>query len=180
MAHCWAHVRRKYTDIEKNYPAECEVILDQIDELFKIERMAKDFYQLQKLREERSKPLIDKLKVILIEYLSQARGESYLKKAIEYNLKYWPGLIKFLENASIPLTNNEAERTIRHAVMGRKNFYGSRTHNGADTAATLYTLIESCKRLRVDPRTYLNMMIRMSVRGQSPPTPLGYAKSLSQ
>ena len=156
------------------------MILDQIDELFKVERVAKDFYQLQKLREERSKPLIDKLKVILTEYLSQARGESYLKKAIEYNLKYWPGLIKFLENVSIPLTNNEAERTIRQAVMGRKNFYGSRTHNRADTAATLYTLIESCKRLRVDPRTYLNMMIRMSVRGQSPPTPLEYAKSLSQ
>ena len=36
------------------------------------------------------------------------------------------------------------------------------------------------KMLSVDPRTYLNMMIRMGVRGQSPPTPLEYAKSLSQ
>jgi transposase len=180
LAHCWAHVRRKYTDIEKNYPTECKEVLDLIDELFRIEREAKTFDQLKQLRKDRSKLLIEILRIKLNELLPNARSESYLKNAIEYNLKYWDGLIKFLKNENIPLTNNEAERTIRHAVMGRKNFYGSRNHNGADTTAILYTLIESCKRLEVDPRTYINMMIRKSVHGEQPPTPLEYAKSLRQ
>jgi hypothetical protein len=41
--------------------------------------------------------------------------------------------------------------------MGRKNFYGSRSINGADVAATLYTIIESCKRVELDPRSFSNV-----------------------
>lgn len=180
LAHCWAHVRRQFTDIERNYPTECKEVLDLIEKLFRVEREAKDFHHLKALRQEKSKPLLQSLKDKLYELHPSARSESYLKSAIEYIFKYWEGLTLFLENEQVPLTNNEAERTIRHAVMGRKNFYGSRNHNGADTAASLYTIIESCKRLEIDPRTYINMIIRQSVRGQSPPTPLEYAKSLSQ
>ncbi len=58
----------------------------------------------------------------------------------------------FLEIPEVPLTNNEAERTIRQAVMGRKNFYGSRSIDGADVAAVIYTIIESCKKVELDPR----------------------------
>lgn len=76
----------------------------------------------------------------------------------------------------VPLANNEAERTIRHAVMGRKNFYENRTHNGADKAATLYTIIESCKKVELDPRTYINMALRLSTKGLEVPTPLEHAK----
>jgi hypothetical protein len=47
------------------------------------------------------------------------------RKAIKYSLKRWKELTLFLKHPEVPLTNNEAERTIRHAVMGRKNFYGS-------------------------------------------------------
>mgnify|MGYP001291992148 CR=1 FL=1 len=180
LAHCWAHVRRQFTDIASNYPTECKEILDLIDELFKVEHEAKNFEQLKIFRQTKSKSLVQSLKDKLYELHPSARSESYLKSAIEYIFKYWSGLTLFLENEHIPLTNNEAERTIRHAVMGRKNFYGSRNHNGADTTATLYTIIESCKRLQIDPRTYINMIIRQSVRSSAPPTPLEYAKSLRQ
>ena len=76
------------------------------------------------------------------------------------------------------VSNNEAERTIRHAVMGRKNFYGSRTHNGADVAATLYTVIESCKKVELDPRTFINMALRLASRDEHIPTPLEYARQI--
>jgi len=49
-------------------------------------------------------------------------------------------LLEFLKHPIIPLKNNEAERLIRHAVVGRKNFYDSQTINEADTTATLYQL----------------------------------------
>ena len=75
-------------------------------------------------------------------------------------MNHWEGLTRFLQDVCIPLTNNEAERTIRHSVIGRKNFYGSRTINGADVTATLYTVIESCKKAQLDPKNYILMAVK--------------------
>jgi len=58
-------------------------------------------------------------------------------------LKFWPELTLFLRDLSVPLDNNSAER---HVVMGRKNFGGSKTIDGADVAATLYTAIDIAKK----------------------------------
>jgi transposase len=176
LAHCWAHARRKFIEIEENYPQDTEKVLNKMGELFAVEREAKNFEELEKLRLEKSKPIIDSIRNLLLELLQDARGESGLKKAINYTLKYWPGLTIFLKDVRVPLTNNEAERTIRHAVMGRKNSYGSRTINGADTSATLYTIIESCKKVEIDPREYIRMTVRLSAQGKEVPTPMEHAR----
>ena len=47
--------------------------------------------------------------------------------------------------------------------MGRKNFYGSRTINGADVTATLYTVIESCKKVEIDPKAYILMAVKKTI-----------------
>lgn len=176
LSYCWAHVRRKFFEIEPNYPTECKEILDLIDKLFEIERRAKTIEELKLLREVHSKPLIEEIAMWLTMRERQARAESGLKKVIDYALKLWSGLKLFLDDATVPLTNNDVERAMRHAVMGRKNFYGSRSINGADLAATLYTVIQSCKKVELDPRTFIAMAVRMSAGGEVPPTPLEYAR----
>jgi len=80
----------------------------------------------------------------------------------------------------VPLTNNEAERTIRQAVMGRKNFYGSRSIDGADVTAIIYSVIESCKKVEIDPRKYLLETIHQCVAGKTPLTPFEYVKLIRQ
>lgn len=157
IGNCWAHVRRKFFEIRENYPTEATEILDLIDELHRVERQARSFEDLMRLRREKSKSLIDKIETWLIDKGKTARPESGIAKAINYTQKLWPGLTAFLNDERLPLTNNDAERAIRHAVMGRKNFYGSRSINGADVAATLYTIIESCKRVELDPRSFSNV-----------------------
>lgn len=176
LTHCHSHARREFIDIQKNYP-EVEEYLKFYDELFKIEKLASNFDQLKSLRKERSKLIIDKMKSWLEESYLKARGESTFKKAIKYSLKRWKELTLFLEYPEVPLTNNEAERTIRHAVMGRKNFYGSRSIDGADITAVFYTIIETCKKVEVDPRTYLLQTVKEIINGNTPLTPLEYAKS---
>lgn len=176
LAHCWAHVRRNFFRIKENYPTETTEILDLIDELFAVERQAKTFEDLKLLRDKISRALIGKIKTWCETKWPAARPETELKKAIDYITKYWAGLTVFLDDMTVALSNNEAERAIRHAVMGRKNAYGSRTHNGADVAATLYTISESCKKVLLDPRTYIAMAVKMSAQGHSPPTPLEYAR----
>ncbi len=178
LAFCWAHARRKFTDIEKNYPTECTEILDLIDELFRIERVATDYNDLKFKRDRESKKIIDQIQDWLLDNKLKARTESGLLSAINYSMNHWQGLTKFLEDVRIPLSNNEAERTIRQAVMGRKNFHGSRTINGADVAATLYTIIESCKKVELDPKAYILMAVKKKIAGHEVPTPLQYTKEI--
>ena len=173
---CMAHARRKFYEIRKNYPKECQEILLLFDKLFEVETRAQNKEQLAILRREESREIVDDIYEWLTDKQQKYLPSSGLVKAIKYSLSNWRMLTKFLDDMRIPLTNNDAERTIRHAVVGRKNFYGSKTINGADTAATLYTLIETCKRHQIDPRTYLRQMIVDNNHGRSTPTPLELAR----
>jgi len=175
QAFCWAHVRRKFYDVEPVYP-DAKEVLDLIDKMFEIERQARSDEDLLVLRNDKSKGLLDKIHAWLLDQHPKSRTESPAQAAIEYTLKLWPGLTQFLENPRIALSNNEAERTIRHAVMGRKNYYGSRTHNGADTAATFFTVVESCKKVELDPRTYMLYATYELAQGKAPLTPLEYTR----
>jgi transposase len=178
-AYCWAHARREFFKIESHDPSVTP-ILDQIDKLFEIERRAKDFSELKALRGKESAQVIQDLKRILLEEYPNSRDGSQKRKAIQYISKRWPGFELFLNDTRIPLSNNEAERTIRHAVMGRKNYYGAGSHSGAETAATLFTIIESCKKNDIDPRTYLLRVLTWLTEGDEIETPLSYARRIRQ
>lgn len=97
--------------------------------------------------------------------------QSGIRKAINYTKKLWPELARFAEDMRLPLSNNDAERALRHVVMGRKNFNGSKTINGADTAAAIYTVIESAKKVGVQPRSYLQYLIEARWNREQVKTP---------
>jgi len=174
-AYCWAHGRREFLPLENHDPT-VKPILDVIDKIFAVEREAKDFVELKSLRNEKTRPLIAELKSLLLAEYPNSREGSQKRKAILYLQKRWDGFTRFLDDARIPLSNNEAERTIRHAVMGRKNYYGSGNFTGAETAATLFTVIESCKKNDLDPRTFLVMSLNRAASGEELETPLAYAR----
>jgi transposase len=156
LAHCWAHVRRKFVEAEENYPEPCREILDLIRDLYLVDREAGgDPARLAALRAERSKPIVEKIQERAIEYSSRALPESGLGKAIRYMLGLWPGLTRFLDDPRIPLDNNGAERALRGLVVGRKNHYGSRSKRGTEVAALFYGLLETAKLVGVEPRQYL-------------------------
>jgi transposase len=174
---CWAHARRKFLPVEHE-DLGVKTILDNIDELFAIEREARDFDHLKHLRCERSQSITDHLRKALMEEYPKSRPKSQKRKAIEYLLERWKGFTLFLTDIRLPLSNNEAERTIRHAVVGRKNFYGSNNHTGAETAATLYTIIESARKNDLDPRSFIIMSLQQIADRKPAMTPLEYAKHI--
>lgn len=178
-AYCWAHARREFFKLESHDPSVVP-ILDLIDKLFEIERQAKDFKELRRLRDTESSRLVRDLKELLIAEYPKSREGSQKRKAILYITKRWPGFELFLTDTRIPLSNNEAERTIRHAVVGRKNYYGSGSHSGAETAATLFTIIESCKKNDLDPRSYLLNVLKWLAESDEIETPLQHARRLRQ
>lgn len=177
LGHCWAHGRRKFFEIGELYPESNEV-LDLMEKLFAVEHEVKTYEELGSLRQEKSKPLTDEIFNWLVAHKSRHFPESAFTKAINYHLKRWQEFTVFLTDVRIPLTNNEAERSIRHVVMGRKNFYGSKTINGADVAAILYTVIESCKKVEIDPTTFICQAILRNNHGEPQITPLQFARNL--
>lgn len=165
LALCWSHARRKFIEAEKSYPEVSEVI-DLMRELFMLEREMPDFRFIQdkqdradalKLildtRTKHSQPIVDQIKAWL-EKQRHLPG-SAMAKAIRYLSGNWSFFVKFLLDARIPLTNNQAERTLRAAVVGRKNHYGSKSERGTEVAAIFYSLLGTCRMLGVNPRKYL-------------------------
>ena len=67
----------------------------------------------------------------------------------------WPKLIRFVDDARIPLDNNATECGIRGPVVGRRNHFGSKSRRGTEVAATLYSIVETAKLHDIDPAAYL-------------------------
>jgi transposase len=167
LAHCWAHVRRKFVEAEPHYP-EASEILDRIGQLYAIEAEAKRaspeerLATLAALRTKQSKPILDEIRKWLM--TQRALPRSALGKAIAYTGGLWTGLVRFLENPKIPLDTNGVERALRGVTVGRKNHYGSRSERGTRVAALFYSLTESAKLCGVEPRGYLGEAARRAIR----------------
>jgi hypothetical protein len=130
LAHCWAHVRRKFIEAEPHYPAPCREVLAVIGQLYAVEREvpasmtiaadgAADLLALRRrLRDERSRTIIGQIHTWAL--AQRALPESSFGKALGYLRGLWPGLTRFLDGARIPLDNNRTERGLRGVVLGRK------------------------------------------------------------
>lgn len=175
LGHCWSHVRREFFERYDDYPTQVTEILKLIDGLFKIEGQVQDADGLRQLRTTLSKPLVDKIADWLWATKMKFLPKEGISSAINYCLGHWKELTLFLSDLSIPLSNNDAERSLRHIVMGRKNFMGSKTINGADTAAILYTVIETAKKVGLQPREYLKYVITENWHKREPKSPLEYS-----
>jgi transposase len=176
LAHCWAHVRRKFLEAADFSPELSDQAVRLINSLFEIEREVpragpgetaaeqKEMLDLRRrLRHERSKPIIKELLEWAVRHDGAVLPKSKMGKAISYMLKLWEGLTRFLEDPRIPLDNSAAERALRGVVVGRKNHYGSKSKRGTEVAALFYTLFETAKLSGVDPRSYVTLAAKRAV-----------------
>ena len=162
---CWSHARRKFIEAEAAYPQASEAIA-LMRKLFAIEAKLPDFRfieaktqresaleEIRTTRNRESRPLAETLQAWMRE--QSCLPKSKLGIAIRYALSNWQGLSVFLDEPRAPMTNNQAERSIRPAVIGRKNHYGSKSRRGTEVAALFYSLIGTCRMLKIDPSAYL-------------------------
>lgn len=163
-AACWAHSRRKFNDAFKQGCRMAAIVIAMMARLFRIEsavrtRCARDpTFDAERhlaVRQRRSKRQVEKIEAYVRSIKSDALPRSALGIAIGYLLNNLENLKTFLSDPLIPLDNNAAERALRCVAVGRKNylFVGSLAAGG--TAAVLYSLIESCKALGINPYAYL-------------------------
>jgi transposase len=158
---CWAHARRKVFEALKLQPDDRTTarIVARIDELFSIDAEARaanlDHAARHKLRLQRSRPLLDKLKPQIEDAQREALPASALGKAARYTLALWPKLMRFLEYPEIELSNNLAENSMRPLVIGRKNWIHLGSQQAGPKVAAILSIVESCRRLKIPIRDYL-------------------------
>jgi transposase len=169
MAHCWAHVRRKFIEAEEISPGPCGEVLELIGEMYAAERDCSSDDDRARVRDERSRGIVKQIEAWALN--QEALPKSPLAKAIAYMGDLWPGLQRFLDEPKLALDNNATERALRGVVLGRKNHYGSRSERGTEVAALFYSLIESAKLAGVEPDRFLRTAARLSIRGEVVPLP---------
>jgi transposase len=157
-ASCWAHARRKLFDLAQlqKSPIAIETVT-RIDALFAIERELNGSSpeQRQLARAERSRPLVAELESWLKGQRARLSAKSETAKAIDYSLKRWPQLTRFLDDGRLCMSNNAAEREIRTVAVGRHNWMFAGSDEGGRRAAAMYTLINTAKLNGIDPQSWL-------------------------
>jgi transposase len=169
---CWAHARRKFDEALKAQTSNARKQrtlkqskalqgLGWIQKLYQIERQAKELPpdERQRIREERSRPVIEKLRVWLSDAIPRVPPQSLTGKALAYLDSQWPKLVRVLDDGRIPLDTNAVENAIRPFVVGRKNWLFADTVRGAEASANLYSVIETAKRSGLEPFAYLRHVL---------------------
>jgi hypothetical protein len=115
----------------------------------------------KRLREEHVGPLMDRFFDWARAAKAQAEGRNLATRALGYALNQQHELLRVLQDPRLPLDNTRSERALRKIVVGRKNwmFYGSDTH--AEAAASLFSLIASCRLHKIDVEVYLDEVLRI-------------------
>ena len=122
---CWAHVRRKFYDLELAHASPlAREALERIAALYAIEDQIRGRPpdERRQVRQTRARPLLQSLHDWFEETLTKLSRKSDTTAAIRYALKLWPVLTRYCDNGRLEIDNNAAERALRAVTLGRKNY----------------------------------------------------------
>lgn len=167
-AYCWAHVRRKFRDALPDDMKDTSATLskeaiNKIAKLFAIEREIESSSpdDKAKIRQEKSKPLLDDFFLWCSHNQGNVLMRSKLGKAIQYALKYETGLREYINDGLIPMTNSLDERTIRPFTVGRKNWLFCASTKGAEASAAVFSIVETAKANHLNPYDYIEYLLEI-------------------
>jgi len=162
LAFCWAHVRRDFLAVAKDWDGAHEAWgLDWVEKIAKLYRLNE-----QRLAVLDKPDAFDAAQAELREASEQMAAErdaqlvdpslhSVRRKAIESLKEHWSGLVLFVEHPEVSMDNNRAEREQRNPVVGRKNYYGSGAVWSGHLAAMLFSLFQTLLLWNINPRVWL-------------------------
>jgi len=173
--YCNAHARRKFKDAENSFPEESEFFLWCYRKIYRLEKL-KDF----KHRRVWQGLYFRAMERFGLKIKSSYSSKSSLVKGIEYFINNLDQLRLFLKFDDVPIDNNSQERLMRSPVVGRKTWYGTHSKRGAETNAVLFSLVESCKLNKVNPRDYFRDIVHAIHEKRSIFTPSEYRAVITE
>ena len=104
--------------------------------------------------------------------ISKSWNDEHVLRLMKRLRRHENELFTFLDHDGVPFDNNHAERSIRPAVILRKNSYGNRSEQGSDCQAVLMSIFRSLRQRGHDPiRTVIEAVSEQIKTGTLPPMP---------
>jgi transposase len=162
LAFCWAHVRRDFLGVAKDWPKQHEdwglLWVEKIANLYHLNKQRLSvldepdaFKEADAALREAVSNMVEERRTELSDpTLHQAR-----RKVLQSMEKHWSGLTLFVEDPTVAMDNNEAERRVRNPVVGRKNYYGSGAKWSGTLATMLFSLFQTLLLWNLNPRLWL-------------------------
>jgi transposase len=164
LAACWAHARRKFYEAFE-HESRVGPLLDLIGQLYAIERQLRevgaDPEERACVRHDQARPILGQIHHWLIDHHTRRSflPQSGAGKAIAYTLKLWPQLQVYVDHGIVELDNNLIENAIRPTAIGKKNWLFIGAEYAGQSSAILFTLMQECRRLGLNPEAYLTLAL---------------------
>lgn len=155
---CLAHARRKFHELWVNHCSQVgERALKFFQELYDVEREVADLQpdERRRIRKERSQDVAEALQQWLQQQRRVVPEGSATAKAIDYSLKRWVALTRFIDDGDLPADNNWVENQIRPIAIGRSNWLFAGSLRAGQRAAAVMSLLHSAKLNGHEPYAYL-------------------------
>lgn len=163
-ANCNVHARRYFDKALKYDKKRAGAILALYRSVFQIERdlHGKSAEEILQIRQQKSLPLMNEIHALLLQWKPTVPPKTTLGTAINYTLERWDQLVLFTANPQLRPDTNQVENQIRVIALGRKNWLRISGDGGLKTASVHATLVNTCKRLGLNPYLYLrDVLIRL-------------------
>jgi transposase len=176
LAFCWTHVRRDFVGVGKSWPKLTSWALPwlrRIQQLYRLNRRrlrhplgSAKFQEQDALLHQ----AVEAMHARAVEELADPKLRQPCRKVLKSLQEHWTGLIRFVEDPSIPMDNNASERAARGPAVARKNFYGSGSLWSGRLAATMFSLVATLARWKINPRLWLTWYLEncAAVGGKAP------------
>ena len=155
---CWAHARRGFHEAL----AETKLaawFVRQIGQLYAVEKELREHRAgpalRQAMRTWQAQPVLTRLHGAMELIRRRTLPQGLLGQAIDYTLKRWEALTRFVDDGVPEIDSNLIEISIRPTALGKKNFLFFGHPEAGERSAVIYTLLGSCRRHGVNPFDYL-------------------------
>lgn len=173
-AACNAHARRKFENA-MDYPADRTKWMDWFWLLYDLESEAKEQSlsgdALLASRRAQQKPVWNQMRAELDAVDDRTEQvvlpKSDLRKALNYVRNHWNELTRYLDDAELPLDNNECEQLMREVSIGRKNWLFTGSLAGGERNAGFLSLVSSAHRNNLDVWAYVNDVLQRLLAGET-------------
>jgi len=184
---CWIHARRRFK-LHAQTDRNAAAVTALINRLFHEDKNIRKAADKQQLldgsdarhafiaaqRQQIHPPIIAELDQLLERLQPLYAPDLIMGQAITYIRNRWKDLQVFLDYGFLPMENNTAERAIRPIAVGRKNWLFVGSEDGGNWAATMFSIVESCRLQKIDPHQYCEYILDQIVQAEDR-TRLDYA-----
>lgn len=178
VAGCWEHAKRKFAELVKSLKGKsltgsvAAEAVKRITAIYHVDNMGRNMSDAERLehRQKNVKPLVD----AYFDWLGNIETASldksgHLYGAIMYSLNQEQYLRVFLDEPIVPMTNNDAEQSIRKFCVGKHSWHIISTKKGAQSSAVLYSIAETARANGLKPFEYCQYLLEQILEHDEDP-----------